>query len=62
MKASNKDKRTIRISLALILSAALTPLFWSTGCGSGEKAATPQKMEEHRQQHLKRAQRERKEG
>jgi hypothetical protein len=32
------------------------------GCGSGNKAATPQQLEENRQQHIKNADRERREG
>jgi hypothetical protein len=32
------------------------------GCGSGDKKATPQKMEEHRQRQIQHADRERREG
>jgi hypothetical protein len=62
MKARNNINRTIRSSLLLVLAAVVTPLFWSTGCGSGDKTASPQKMEEHRQEHMKRAERARREG
>jgi hypothetical protein len=37
-------------------------LTWCAGCGSGEKAATPQQMEQHRQQQIQRSDRERREG
>jgi hypothetical protein len=43
------------------LLIALLPPTWCGGCGS-EKAATPQQMEEHRQQQIQRSERERREG
>ncbi len=48
--------------LLLVVLTTLAPLPWSTGCGSGDKAATPQQMEEHRQKHIERAARERRVG
>jgi hypothetical protein len=53
----------MRNSLLLVLLTAVSlPLFLSTGCGSGDKPATPQQIEEHRQKHIQNAERERREG
>lgn len=48
--------------MLLVLLTTLTTLFGPTGCGSGDKAATPQQIEEHRQKHIQNADRERREG
>jgi hypothetical protein len=49
-------------SLSVILLIVVVSLTSFAGCGGNKKAATPQQLEEHRQQQLKNADRERREG
>ena len=52
----------INWSAIVILLTVIMSLNSFSGCGSGAKTATPQQMEEHRQKHIKNAERERREG